>query len=316
MILHDAGIDSSSRDRWTPQFAATLAERACRAADLSATDLVLIRFGTNAVYEIVGAGLALRLRRPGTAADAITRQLALAEWLGVNGFPVNRPAKKRKIVQDGLEGAIASFWEWVVEDPERTADTSELGTLLHRFHDLIDRYPAATDFPSWNPLEEIEHRLVGLEQEADGWPAASQLEQMHLWSLQTAADLENVHWRLPAGLIHGDAHVGNVLTSSSGTDFLIDLDAVAQGPREWDLVPTAVAQLRFDGDLRSIRDFSTAYGFDLLRWSGWLTLRRLRELYMTSWLMSVADSSERRAEVDHRVKCLAERDEGANWQAV
>ena len=53
---------------------------------------------------------------------------------------------------------------------------------------------------------------------------------------------------------------------------MIDLDALAQGPREWDLVPTAVSYLRFRQDLAPVAAFGDAYGFDLLAWAGWPTL--------------------------------------------
>jgi len=316
-LVHDPDYDfDSGDDRWTPQLAAGLAERACRETGLPSSDLSLIRFGTNAVFEVGGADLALRLRRPGTTANEIARQVALANWLAEHGFPVNRPAKGFDVLHEGLEGAIASFWEWISEDSERKATITELGDLLRNLHGLIDRYPKSMDFPRWAPFDEIEHRIRILEDQADGWPASSQLDLLRRWSRETAADLEPIDWQLPAGLIHGDAHVGNVLAARTGTNLLIDLDAVARGHREWDLVPTAVSRLRFHGDLDSIQDFSTAYGFDLLDWTGWPVMRRLRELYMTSWLMSVANSGERREEVEHRMSCLAEGDEQAIWHAV
>jgi Ser/Thr protein kinase RdoA (MazF antagonist) len=295
--------------------ATRLAEHACLTNDLPANDLVLVRFGTNAVFKVGGADVALRLRRPGTPAEEIARQVDLATWLAGNGFPVNHPAPGLEVTDEGLEGAIASFWAWIAEDPQGQASVTELGELLRALHDLLGRYPAQGDFPPWDPFAEIERRLHTLEQEGENSPPASELGDLRKWSRETANEVEAIDWQLQPGLIHGDAHVGNVLVAEDGTNFLIDFDGVARGRREWDLVPTAVSRLRFNGDRDSIVDFGAAYGFDLLGWSGWPAMRRLRELYMTSWLMTVANSEARRKEVSHRMRCLAEGDEQAIWHA-
>jgi Ser/Thr protein kinase RdoA (MazF antagonist) len=309
-------ISSSSPDRWTPESATQLARSVCLTQNLPARDLVLIRFGTNAVFEVAGADLALRLRRPGTPPEEIARQVDLAVWLAEQNFPVNRPAEGFDVLHEGLDGATASFWEWVNEDPRKHASVAELGKLLRDLHVQLDRYLGADDFPLWNPFHEIEHRIRTIERNSDDWPGSSQIKLLRQWTRENSADLGEINWRLTTGLVHGDAHVGNVLTAETGTNLLIDLDAVSRGHREWDLVPTAVSRLRFRADPASIEDFTAAYGFDLLEWSGWPALRQLRELYMTSWLMSVANSRARQEEVEHRMRCLAEGDEQAIWHPV
>jgi Ser/Thr protein kinase RdoA (MazF antagonist) len=276
----------------------------------------LVRFGTNAVFEVRGAGVALRLRRPGTAPNEIERQVALAGWLAGQDFPVNRPAAALSVLHDGLDGAVASFWEWIDNDPAQRIGVSKLGELLRRFHDLTEDCPMAAAFSQWDATAEIEQRVRNLKEEGGSWPPQSHLDLMEEWSEQVANELDGVEWQLPAGLIHGDAHTGNVIVDHSGIGLLIDLDAVAQGHREWDLVPTAVSQLRFRGNLDSILEFTAAYGFDLLGWSGWPAMRRLRELYMVSWLMTVANSHERRGEVELRMDCLRSNDNESRWHAV
>jgi Ser/Thr protein kinase RdoA (MazF antagonist) len=316
MIVHSLPISGSTLDQWGPEFALQLAERACRTGGLAYSDLELVRFGTNAVFEVRGADLALRLRRPGTAPSEIERQVALAGWLAENDFPVNRPAKGLSILHEGLDGTIASFWEWIDNDSEERIDTGELGELLRGFHRLTEECPMVGSFPQWDAIAEIEQRLSTLEQEDSGWLPRSQLNLMGKWSRETASELNGVAWHLPSGLIHGDAHTGNVLATRSGGGLLIDLDAVALGHREWDLVPTAVSRLRFHRDIDSISEFTDTYGFDLLDWSGWPVMRRLRELYMTSWLMTVANSHERQEEVNHRMDCLRSHDDESRWHAV
>lgn len=311
---HHLAIATPDRNRWTPQAAAQLAEKACRATDLTQRSLRLVRFGTNAVFEVEGTGIALRLRRPGTAPEEIQRQIDLANWLADRAYPVNRPAAELNL-QD-LDGAVASFWEWIDEDRDREIHLADLARLLRTLHGLLDEYPAAADFPRWDPFDEIEQRLRVIELEAESWPGQARLDLFRDWLLQSRDELGAVEWALPGGLIHGDAHVGNVLTARNGANVLIDFDAVAQGCREWDLVPTAVSQLRFRATPDSLESLTAAYGFDLLQWSGWPAMKRTRELYMTSWLMSVANDDRRREEVDHRMRCLAESDGQVTWNAV
>ena len=45
---------------------------------------------------------------------------------------------------------------------------------------------------------------------------------------------------LPQGVINGDASIGNVLRDRQGNPVVIDLDGFAIGPREWDVVLTAI----------------------------------------------------------------------------
>ena len=46
------------------------------------------------------------------------------------------------------------------------------------------------------------------------------------------------------GPIHGDAHTGNLLVDT-GQVVLSDFQSAAVGPREWDLLPTAIALERY-----------------------------------------------------------------------
>jgi thiamine kinase-like enzyme len=89
---------------------------------------------------------------------------------------------------------------------------------------------------------------------------------------------------LKPGPIHGDAHTRNLLTDH-GTVVLIDFEAAAYGPREWDLLPTAIAVERYGLAEERYKEFATAYGFDVRAWPGFPVLREIRELTMTTWIM-------------------------------
>jgi hypothetical protein len=97
---------------------------------------------------------------------------------------------------------------------------------------------------------------------------------------------------------------------------LLDFEAVAVGPREWDLMPTAVARERFRLSEEHYREFADAYGFDVRTWAGYPVLREIRELTMTTWLMqNVGESAAAAAEFALRVASLRERDTRRVWTA-
>jgi Ser/Thr protein kinase RdoA (MazF antagonist) len=308
--LGDVGRDDAV---WSPDVAGRLAFTACAAARIEPTSVELIRFGTNAVYRLSGTPWILRLRRPGTSPDAITHQLSLAEWLIEHGYPANRPADGKGVVQDGLEGAVASFWEWADADAASRIDLPTFGRLLREFHTLTDAYENATIFPRWAPLDRIAHQLA--DAHGSSFLEPGDLSLLESWTARLGARVAEVSWELAPGLLHGDAHTGNVLVTPSGP-VVIDLDLLSVGPREWDLVPTAVSSLRFGGDPQAVDGFAAAYGFDLLSWPGWPTLKMLRELYMTSWLLSVAATPERQAELRHRLDYWRAPDDRARWHAI
>ena len=97
---------------------------------------------------------------------------------------------------------------------------------------------------------------------------------------------------------------------------LLDFEAVAAGPREWDLVPTAVACERFRLSQEYYREFADTYGFDVRTWAGYTVLREIRELTMTTWLMqNVGESAAVAAEFAWRVASLRRRDTRRVWNA-
>ena len=76
---------------------------------------------------------------------------------------------------------------------------------------------------------------------------------------------------LPAGPVHGDANIGNILRrQADGVAVLIDLDGFASGPREWDLVLTAMYFERFGWHTAAeYAEFAEVYGFDVMAWPGY-----------------------------------------------
>ena len=118
--------------------------------------------------------------------------------------------------------------------------------------------------PASQPFAELEDRLAGLanldESDAD-------FLRDRIGELRVA--YETLDFPLPPGVIHGDANVGNVILSRDGEPVLIDLDGFAVGPREWDLVQTALFYERFGWHTEEeYRTFVDVYGFDIMTWDG------------------------------------------------
>jgi aminoglycoside phosphotransferase (APT) family kinase protein len=90
---------------------------------------------------------------------------------------------------------------------------------------------------------------------------------------------------LSPGVVHGDAHVQNLMIAD-GQPILIDFERVAWGQPEWDLAKTAT-EFQLAGFYTSgqYQEFADAYGFDVTTWSGFPVLRSAMGLGMTTWLM-------------------------------
>jgi hypothetical protein len=69
-----------------------------------------------------------------------------------------------------------------------------------------------------------------------------------------------------------------VLSYAAGHPRMIDLDVFVSGPREWDLIQTAMYYDSLGWPTEAeYADFVAGYGFDVRKWAGYAVLRRVRE---------------------------------------
>ncbi len=116
-------------------------------------------------------------------------------------------------------------------------------------------------------------------------------------------------------MIHGDAYPGNTLWDGDRA-ILGDWDEVAFGPRELDLINTHQGA-RFGRGLTERTAFSDAYGWDATRWSGYPTLRAMRDLHTLAAYIERGQTDPRAAaELRHRIRTLRDRDLAARWRAA
>jgi aminoglycoside phosphotransferase len=273
--------------------AQTLA-RACAVAGLDGGGAELLRLGENAIYRLESVPVVVRIAR-GYLADT-RAEVAVARWLESAGFPAVRlagPADQPLVV----DGRPVTFWELVAER-EEFGTVAELGALLRWLHELEPPSSLVLQVlaPFGRAVSRIERADLTGDDRAFLLSRIGELNDLY-------AGLEFV---LPAGPVHGDASVGNILRRDDGVAVLTDLDGFAVGPREWDLVQTALYFERLGWHTAAeYQSFVSAYGFDVMTWPGYPVLRDMRELAMLSWLtQNAGERPQIAAEVRKRIADL------------
>jgi aminoglycoside phosphotransferase (APT) family kinase protein len=276
---------------------------ACRQAGLSVDGAVLARLGENAIYLLPAAGIVVRIARSVAHLAKVEKELRVARWLADQRFPAVRAADQIAGQPLRVDGRPVSFWQAVPRSDASPA-VEDLAGLLRQFHSL----PAPPfELPAFDPFAAVPARLRHAEVDDNDLRFLASLHDR----LRQA--YEQLEFDAPIGLIHGDAHRANVMIQH-GTPVLLDFEVVAIGPREQDLVPTALAVDRFGLGEPDYQSFAVAYGRDVRAWAGYPVLRAVRELTMTTWLMqNVKQDPAVAAEFALRVASLREGDLGRVW---
>jgi aminoglycoside phosphotransferase (APT) family kinase protein len=135
-----------------------------------------------------------------------------------------------------------------------------------------------------------------------------------VWARDAFASMK---FPLKRGVVHGDANVGNVLVDPHGEAVVIDLDSFSVGPREWDLIQTALFADRLGWHTaEEYRTFVEVYGYDVTAWDGYETLADMREIAMIAWLAKKAATDEKAAaEVHKRITAMRTGGSRRDWGA-
>ncbi|MFD3699340.1 aminoglycoside phosphotransferase family protein [Streptomyces sp. NPDC058646] len=276
----------------------------------------MLRIGENALFASPVQNLVYRVARSDGLTDKVEKELATARWLVAQGFP-GLPPRDEFPQPVSAEGRLVTFWEYVAPAP-RDPGLFDLAVLLRDLHALPQ-----PDFPlpELNPFPLMRDRLreAGADGPArgDGAVGEKDLEFLAASCEDSEAAFHDLVESDPAvGFVHGDAHRGNLLRRGDRV-LLIDYEAVARGPRMWDLLPTATAAARFGLGPAEYGEFCAVYGADVTQHSGYRILRTVRELGMTTWLMqNVPHSPAAAAEFTLRMDSLRRGDDAARWHAL
>jgi Ser/Thr protein kinase RdoA (MazF antagonist) len=276
---------------------------ACAQAGLASDGADLLRLGENAIYQLAATPVVVRIARSAERLPRVQKELCVARWLGAAGVPAVRVCEE--IDQPLLvDGHPVTFWHSVTGgDPVPTH--VDLARLLAAFHAAGD---CPCDLDGFDPLRTSQSRLA----EAGGVTSGDR-DFLRERCADLSEQLQHLTFALPRGPIHGDAHTRNLLTDR-GQVVLLDFESAAVGPREWDLLPTAIGVERYGRPEEQYREFAEAYGFDVRTWAGYPVLREVRQLTMTTWIMqNVGESPATAAEFALRVASLRERDFERAW---
>ena len=267
-------------------------------------DARLLRLTNNAVFALPGAGLVIRIARTHRLQDRVTKVVQLARWFAELGAPTIRlaPGVTQPVEAAGL---VASVWTYV--PPAAPAPTvDDLGSALRRFHTLG---PPPFPLAAWDPIGDARRRLA----DADGL-SAEDYDYLVGWCDRLEPQVADLNQRAEQSLIHGDAHVGNLLRDASGGILLCDFDATCLGPWQVDLAAVAVGEARF-GKTGAHRALADAYGYDVTSDRDWPLLREARELKMIAAATPLlASSASVAAEFANRLKSATQSDHGLRWK--
>ncbi|WP_104479466.1 aminoglycoside phosphotransferase family protein [Actinokineospora auranticolor] len=261
----------------------------------------LLRFTNNAVFLMARAPVVVRIVGSVALRHRVDKVVRVARWFAENDVPAVRLTSG--VAQPVFVGDYAAtVWDAIPEfdTPPRAADLARLLGLVHSLPPPL--------LPEWNPLDDVRRRLG----EAEG------LDGEELAFLRAKCDevdqrLAGLEFALPRGLVHGDAHLGNLIPAAGGP-VLCDFDSSCLGPPEWDLTPLAVGVSRFGEPADRYRELADGYGFDVTRWAGFAVLREVRELKLITSVLPIMNSSpEVRPELLRRLRDFRVGNTSARW---
>jgi aminoglycoside phosphotransferase (APT) family kinase protein len=289
--------------RFTPAKLEQVLAQVCARAGLDPAGATLLRFTTNAVYRLASAPVVIRIAASWGLRHRVAKVVRIANWLAGHDFPSVR-------LWSGIEQPVrvgdylATVWD-EVPTITRKPTTRDLAALLRSLHELPR---PAFDLPAWAPLDDVDRRIADAEELAD-----DDREFLEQRRATLAEQLKILEFPLPSAVVHGDAHLGNLIPGPDGP-ILCDFDSTSWGPPEWDLTPVLVAQQRFGGSVRESRTLLRTYGFDVTTWPGFEVLRQVRELKLvTSVLPILRSNPEVAPELRRRLASVRSGDPGDRW---
>lgn len=285
----------------------------------------LLRFTNNAVYALDDQPLVVRIVGTPALAHRAPKVVHLARHLQRCGVPAVRLAAG--IEQPVRVGEhLATVWDRVPDTGSR-ANAEELAGLLRRLHAAgpPDAWPPDTEAPhaesphaeapevdgagAWAPLDDVRARVAAGETELAPGDREFLLDRCDELEAKAAA----LTFPLARTLIHGDAHVGNVIVGPDGP-VLCDFDSAGSGPPEWDLVPVAVGRERFGDPPSWQAALAERYGVDVTAWAGFDVLRGMRELKLATSVLPTAERDpDVRSEAHRRIADLRAGNAHHRW---
>ncbi|GLY95027.1 aminoglycoside phosphotransferase [Actinoplanes sp. NBRC 103695] len=280
--------------------------RIAAALGVEVTGAQLLHLANNAVFALPAAELVVRITRTTTLHARVRKVAMLGAWFDQANAPTIRLSRLTTTQPIADRELLATVWEYVVPYGP-PPDAGDLGRVLRTFHEIdVDRLP----LPAWDPIGDVRARLDDAEEidEADR-------DFLLFWCAELEPRLRAFAERGIVGLVHGDAHEGNLLRGKSGRVLLCDFDATCLGPWQVDLVPAPANEARF-GRTGSHGRLAAAYGYDVTDDPAWPLLRQARELKMIAAAVPLLGTDPRIAnEFRLRLDSVRTGDTADRWTA-
>lgn len=277
-----------------------------RRLQVDVSEASLVHLQSNLVVALPAARLVVRVAGAGSL-DAVSSSVEVTRWLRSCGFPCVEPVGSPFLWED----KVLSAWKLLDLDADRPPSGSELGQVLRQLHDQAP--PPFELRRLTDPLSDAAAAVNSPTGMAEGdrrWLSGRIGQMRRHWEELAPAQTR--------GLIHGDAHPGNLFRLQWGGGLVLgDWDGVSLGPREWDLVQIHYFARRFKRyDESDLEQFTQSYAWDVRDWEGFEHLMLLREIYsLSSYIWRAATEPWARDEVAHRVQTLREGDATAAWNS-
>jgi aminoglycoside phosphotransferase (APT) family kinase protein len=182
---------------------------------------------------------------------------------------------------------------------------------LARLLQAVHAVPVCGRLPGWDPLTDFDNRV-----RQTTTMAAADREFLLRRSAELATAVTELVFALPTAVLHGDAHLGNVIPGPDGP-VLCDFDSCAIGPPEWDLTPVVVGEVRFRRPAAHQRDFIATYGVDVRDWAGFEVLHGIRDLKILAGVFPRTGSPPAvRAEYARRMDSLRAGRRFQRWRTI
>jgi len=273
-------------------------------------DAKLLRLHSNASFALPSAGLVVRIATNPDALQGVTASIAVTRWLAERGFACVVPADidGQPLVMDGR---VVSIWRYLSLAAEPPPTGAELGTLLRDLYAQPNPPQPLGRFS--DPFTSV---ASAVEETPDALPDTSRS-----WLTERIAWLRDrwsaMDFPRPSGLIHGDAHISNLMRTTSGEIILGDWDHVGAGPREWDLMQIHYMRRRFGRATKDDLDaFASSYGWEIRDWPGLDTLIAIREITgLSPYIRTARTKPFSRQQLAYRLKTLQANDRAARWES-
>ncbi|MFG2918132.1 phosphotransferase family protein [Kitasatospora sp. NPDC048298] len=285
---------------------AAVLDQVCRATGLRPEGAVLLRGHTNAVYHLPGEHVVVKIARRGTPAESVRRTVALATWLGAQGFPTVGLHPVRQPVE--ADGHLATIWTHLPQ-PGHPVAAEQLAGPLKALHRLTD---PPVPLPPVDTVAAVRRSLA-----AAATLTTQELDYLHRHLQQLEADLARTTYLLRPAVTQGDPQHRNALHTGDGRAVLCDWDTAGFGQPEWDLTTVEIHCRRFGYGRAHYEAFAEQYGMDITTWDGYPVLTALRELRMiTTNAKRAALGSATLHEVRRRINQLTDGDSEQRWNIL